>query len=330
MSGLDFEDFSAGQVIVGAPMTVSRDDIVRFAREFDPQPFHLDEAAAEKTFAGRLIASGWHTAALGMRLLHAGPMGGRSSLGSPGVTDLRWLKPVLPGDALRVSLRVEECRVSASKPDRGFCRCAVRLENGRAEAVMTQRFTLMLARRGAEPPPPPRPVATGIPDVVAEPDDAEAIPFLRDAVIGATRDLGAYAFGADAITGFARAYDPQVFHTDPEGAKHTHFGGLCASGWHTAAAYMKRLLATRARDHAHTAAHGPAPEMGPSPGFREMRWLAPVYAGDTLRYATRLTDRRASASRPGWGLAFADNTAVNQHGAQVFSFSSSVFWQWAP
>lgn len=327
MSGLEFEDFAAGQIRVGEPLTVSRDDIVGFARQFDAQPFHLDEAEAEKTFAGRLIASGWHTASLGMRLLQAGPMGGQSSLGSPGITELRWLKPVLPGDALRVRLSVEETRVSASKPDRGFAACLLALENGRGETVMTQRFTVMLARRGAAPATP-RIVETGIPAAHIEPDDAEILPFLKEAVIGATRDLGPYAFSADAIMAFALAYDPQVFHTDPEAARATHFGGLCASGWHTAAAYMKRMLATRTRDHAFTAARGPAPTMGPSPGFRAMRWLKPVYAGDTIRYATTLTDKRASASRPGWGLAFADNTGVNQRGEAVFSFSSSVFWQW--
>ena len=127
-----------------------------------------------------------------------------------------------------------------------------------------------------------------------------------------------------------RAYDPQVFHTDPEAAKATHFGGLCASGWHTAAAYMKRMLATRSRDRAFTAERrGPPRSWAPPPAFAT-RWLRPVYAGDTVRYATTLIDKRASASRPGWGLAFANNTGINQHGDTVFSFTSSVFWQWAP
>ena len=119
-SYLAFEDFAAGQVRTGEPLTVTRADIVTFARAFDAQPLHLDEALAETTFAGRLIASGWHTAALGMRLLQAGPMGGRSSLGSPGIAELRWLKPVLPGDTLRVSIRIEETRASASKPRPGL------------------------------------------------------------------------------------------------------------------------------------------------------------------------------------------------------------------
>ena len=93
---------------------------------------------------------------------------------------------------------------------------------------------------------------------------------------------------------------------------------------------MARLIATRTRDLAYTAARGPAPMLGPSPGFKAMRWLKPVYAGDTIRYRTTLTDRRASASRPGWGLAFARNTGTNQRGEEVFRFDSTVFCQWAP
>ncbi len=93
---------------------------------------------------------------------------------------------------------------------------------------------------------------------------------------------------------------------------------------------MNRLLTTRARDRAFTAARGPVPEMGPSPGFSNMRWIRPVYAGDTIRFATRLTDKRASASRPGWGLAFARNTGVNQSDEPVFAFDSTVFMQWGP
>ena len=323
-----FEDFSPGDVIVGEPLHVSRDDIVGFAEQFDFQPFHLDEAAAENTFAGRLIGSGWHTAALGMRLLQQGPLRGGSSLGAPGIDELRWLKPVLPGDALRLTLRVTGARASASKPGLGFVGCALSLADQRGEAVMSQTFTLMAAKRGTDPLPP-RSVETGVPAPVVEPDDAEILPFLGEAEIGAVRDLGPYAFHARDIVAFARAYDPQAFHLDDAAAKRTHFGGLCASGWHTAAAYMNRLLTTRARDRAYTAERGPVPESGSSPGFRNLRWLKPVYAGDTIRFSTRLTDRRASASRPGWGLAFARNEGVNQRGEPVFRFEMTVFHRWA-
>lgn len=329
MPELAFEDYSVGDVLTGEPMTVSREDIVAFARAFDFQPFHLDEAAAETTFAGRLIASGWHTAALGMRLLQQGPFRGGSSLGAPGIDELRWLAPVLPGDALTLTFRVVGMRDSASKPGLGFVTAEVALGNPRGETVLTQRFTFMLARSGTDPLPP-RPVEIGEPGPVEEPEDADILPFLRDAEIGWVRDLGAYPFSAAAIVAFAEAYDPQAFHLDEAAARRSHFGGLCASGWHTAAAYMNRLLTTRARDAAYTATRGPVPEAGPSPGFKNLRWLKPVYAGDTVRFSTKLTDKRASASRPGWGLAFARNTGVNQRGEPVFAFDSAVFHRWEP
>lgn len=329
MPDLVLEDFTVGDVLTGGPLTVTCEDIVGFARQFDFQPFHLDEAAAKGTFVGRLIASGWQTASLGMRLLQAGPFRGGSSLGAPGIDELRWLAPVLPGDSLNVRLRITGLRDSASKPGLGFVSAAMEVENGRGETVMTQKFSFMLARRGTDPLPP-RPVTIGAPERLPEQDDAQVVPFLRDADIGMTRDLGPYSFDAESIVAFARAYDPQVFHLDDAAARKTHFGGLCASGWHTAGAYMNRLLTTRARDCAYTAARGPVPEAGPSPGFRNMRWIRPVYAGDTLRFSTKLTDKRASQSRPNWGLAFARNSAVNQRDEPVFAFDSTVFMQWAP
>ncbi len=103
------EDFSVGDVIVGEPLTVGRDDIVGFARAFDFQPFHLDEAAAEGTFAGRLIASGWHSGGAGDAAASEGAVPGGSSLGAPGIDELRWLAPVLPGDALTLTFRVVGC-----------------------------------------------------------------------------------------------------------------------------------------------------------------------------------------------------------------------------
>lgn len=329
MTGIAFEDFSPGAVIAGGPITVTRDELVAFAKEFDPQPFHLDEAAAEATFVGQLIGSGWQSAGFGMRMLQKHVFRGATSMGSPGILQLRWLRPVLPGDSLRILVKVDSCRASNTKPDRGFVRFDLTLLNGRDETVMTQAFTVMFARRGATPLPP-RLVNPIEPNAPAEGTDAVRLDFLADAEIGITRDLGHHLFTPDAIVAFAKAYDPQAFHLDPEAARQTHFGALCASGWHTAAAWMKRLHVTRARDMALTAKTGPVPQLGPSPGFRDLRWLVPVYAGDTLRYSCTLTDKRQSASRPGWGLATHHNVAMNQHGTKVFEFTGSVFWQWEP
>ncbi|TXN23807.1 MaoC family dehydratase [Methylobacterium sp. WL9] len=327
--GIALEDFEKGQVITGDPITVTRDELIGFAREFDPQPFHLDEEAAKETFVGTLIGSGWQTACFGMRLLHRDAFRGCTSMGSPGIDELRWLRPVLPGDTLRARIVVEDTRVSASKPDRGLVRFTLALNNHGDHRVMRQGFTVMFARRDTAPSAPrsvaPAPASEPFP----EGDDAVLLPFLGEAEIGAVRDLGRHRFEPDAIMAFAKAYDPQDFHTDPEAAEKTHFGGLCASGWHTAAIWMKRLHATWARDIALTARSGPVPQLGPSPGFKDMRWLRPVYAGDTLRYATKLVGARASSSRPGWGIASHHNTAVNQRGEPVFEFTGSVFWQWS-
>ena len=98
MTGIAFEDFTPGTVIEGGPVTVTEAEIVAFAREFDPQPFHLDPEAAKATFVGRLIGSGWQTAGFGMRLLQQHVFRGATSMGSPGIDELRWLRPVLPGD----------------------------------------------------------------------------------------------------------------------------------------------------------------------------------------------------------------------------------------
>lgn len=329
MTGIAYEDFSPGEVIEGGPITVSRDELVAFAAEFDPQPFHLDEEAAKATFVGTLISSGWQTAGFGMRLLQRHVFRGATSMGSPGVTQLRWLRPVMPGDSLRIVTRIEDCRASTSKPDRGFVRFAMSVLNSRDETVMTQGFMVMFPRRKAAPLPFPT-IALDEPAPVPEPEDAEILHYLKDAVIGEPRDLGPHVFTAEDIVAFARAYDPQVFHLDADAARSTHFGALCASGWHTAAIWMKRLHITRSRDVALTAALGSVPQLGPSPGFRDLRWLKPVYAGDTIRYACTLMEARITTSRPGWGMATHHNTGVNQRGEKVFEFTGLVFWQWEP
>src|SRR5262249_40150848 len=103
-------------------------------------------------------------------------------------------------------------------------------------------------------------------------------------------------------------------------------GRLCASGWHTAVMWMRlRVDYNRAQDEAQRARGEPVAKIGPSPGFRELRWLKPVYAGDTITYATEVIETRRSVTRPGWGVMPARNTGVNQAGEPVLSFVSSAF-----
>jgi acyl dehydratase len=142
-----FEDFAPGQVIELGRYTITKDEIVAFARQFDPQPFHLDEEAAKKTIYGGLLASGWHSAAITMRLLYDGLVKDTISLGSPGVDELRWVKPVRPGDTLSARVTVLECIPSRSKPDRGVVRSAIEMRNQHDEVVVTSKGLSLFGRR---------------------------------------------------------------------------------------------------------------------------------------------------------------------------------------
>jgi acyl dehydratase len=150
--------------------------------------------------------------------------------------------------------------------------------------------------------------------------------WFEDLVIGSRVDLGRHTFTADAIKAFATLYDPQPFHMDEEAARASSFGALCASGWHTAAVWMKLMVAERQRQTDAALARGEDPgRMGPSPGFTDLKWLRPVFAGDTIAYATEVIELRASRSKPHWGLMRSHNTGTNQHGVTVFSFIGNVF-----
>jgi acyl dehydratase len=143
-----FEDFEAGETIELGNVEVSEDEIVEFARRYDPQVFHVDAERAKDSIYGGLIASGWHTAALCMRLLVDGVFGDSSAMGSPGVDELRWLKPVRPGDVLAGRLTVLERVPSRSKPDRGIVRFRAELDNQHGETVLRFDALAMMGRRG--------------------------------------------------------------------------------------------------------------------------------------------------------------------------------------
>lgn len=149
--------------------------------------------------------------------------------------------------------------------------------------------------------------------------------FFEDIGIGAVEALGSYTFTTEEIKRYANQFDPQPFHVDEEAAKASHFGALCASGWHTAAIWMKLMIAHRKREMEATRnADGPQAPLGPSPGFDDMKWLKPVYTGDTITYSSRISAKRTLGSRPGWGLVSQHNEGVNQNGEIVFSFTGHV------
>lgn len=136
-----FEDYVEGSTHEFGPITVTEEEILSFGKQFDPQPMHTDPEAAKDSIFGGLIASGWHTAALTMRLLVEEYLSYAASLGSPGVDELRWLQPVRPGDELSVRVTVVETRRSRSKPDRGIVRSFIEVYNQDNQIVMDMKAT---------------------------------------------------------------------------------------------------------------------------------------------------------------------------------------------
>ena len=147
-----FEDYAVGSVVDCGTVTVNEREIVEFGGRFDPQPFHADPAAAAKGPFGGVIASGWHTGSLMMRLFVQKYISSVASLGSPGASELAWPRPVRAGDVLRVRVTVLEARPSRSKPDRGLVHSSIEVFNQHDEAVMTMKVLNMLLCRVATAP----------------------------------------------------------------------------------------------------------------------------------------------------------------------------------
>ena len=150
--------------------------------------------------------------------------------------------------------------------------------------------------------------------------------FFEDLVVGQRRDIGALTFTAEAIKTFAAKFDPQRFHLSEEEGRKSLFGGLAASGWHVGSACMKLLVADGQRRASEAAARGEKVAVwGPSPGFRELRWIRPVLAGDTISFASEIESLRESSSRPGCGILEARHSGSNQRGEPVFSMLAIAF-----
>jgi acyl dehydratase len=152
--------------------------------------------------------------------------------------------------------------------------------------------------------------------------------YWEDIEPGERREIGRYTFTQDEIVRFAQKYDPQAFHIDPEAARHSMFGGIVASGWHTAAIWMKLMIASRKTD-----LDGGKPRLnrsGVSPGFEDMKWLKPVRPGMTLTYYTQTLGKTELRSRPELGLVKSYNEARDESGEVVFSFVGKGFVQRRP
>ena len=269
-----------------------------FAAEFDPQPMHLDEAAAQASMLGGLAASGWH------------------SLLPDDAHDHRWLprRGELPGRARRRRGALARAGAAGRQPhacappcSRRASRAAVRtsassssccelFNAGASEPVMTLTVSPMFARR----------------DATRAADDRSAHEILRRHRIGDRDELGSHTFTAEEIKTFAARFDPQPFHLDEEAAARIAFRRLCAPRAGTprrcGCACWSITAATRTPSVARAASRWRS--SAPSPGFRELKWLKPVYAGDTITYAGEVLEMRAVAEPARMG---SDDGAQHRH-----------------
>jgi acyl dehydratase len=303
------EDIEIGKPITFGRKTVTRDEIIAFGRAFDPQPMHTDEEAAKATPVGGLIASGWHTCAMMMRMVCDGPLRHTASLGSPGVDEVRWVKPVRPGDVVSCRHVYTEKRDLASRPDVGISKLTIELVNATGD-VLAWWHTNQLTRR--RHPAPARPAVDGsrparqpiasLWDAPAPPPEPGRGGFFEDRRIGETTDFGRHTFGRDEIVAFAREFDPQPFHVDEAAARASLFGALCASGWHTGAIFIHELVTHRLKRTRPPQPSERQAMYGPSPGFRNLRWPKPVYVGDAIEFRARLAEKIDLKSRPNRGI----------------------------
>jgi len=145
-----WEDFKIGERKNIGSVVVDKDEVIEFATRYDPQPFHVDEVAAKQSIYGGLIASGWHTCAMVMRLMCDSYLLQSASLGSPGLENVRWLRPVRPGDTLTAYRTIEEARVSSSRPDRGIVKTLWEVENQKGELVLTMSGVNFFLKRDTD------------------------------------------------------------------------------------------------------------------------------------------------------------------------------------
>ena len=334
------EDLEVGRPYLSAAMTVTAEEIIAFGRAWDPQPMHVDAEAAKATIVGGLCASGYHICVIMMRLVCDAVLNRVASLGSPGVDAVKWLKPLKPGDSVRCSYRIQEKRVLKSRPDVGASKVLVELlaaDDGVIANWVTNQFTRLRSPISTDEQEPSareaQREAQG--EAKTQSDLWEGTPpgplsckpdlFFEDREVGEIFDLGRHNFSKDNIIAFARAWDPQPFHLDEAAAKTSLFGALAASGWHTAALYIRSLVAARQRASGAARAEGIAlAAYGPSPGCKNLSWPRPVLVGDTVEYRACLADKIDLKSRPNRGLLILNSQGRNQKGEIVFGITSQI------
>lgn len=322
MSRSFWDDIQTGGQLDLGSVDVSQNDIVRFASEFDAQPFHTDEEAARATLLGGLSASGWHTCTLIMRLLEEAIARHSGVLEAAGLDDIIWLKPVRPGDVLSGRIcwsREATCSCGSGARVRG---ADIGVRNQHGEVVMQWRMSCLIA-----PPTDPRreipqdcPIRKGrAARVLPRPGD-HAIKYFEDVAPGDEIELGEYAFTMDRIADFRARYGPGSAHDETIHSGIAYGGRETALAWHVTAVWMHCIV----RYYEHQAARlrreaKPVPLLGPAVGVKHLRWHLPVGLGETITFRA-WAERKMEISRPDWGLLVVGAVGENRRGDTVVSF----------
>ena len=329
---IHLEDIEVGRTVAFGSLPVTKEDIIAYARAFDPQPIHLDEEAAKRSIVGGLCTSGFHSCALLMRMLADDVLAHGVSLGSPGIDEVRWMKPVRPGDRLSARFTCSDKRAMASRPNVGIAKLKAEMLNQAGEVVMSWDFSQLLGVRhpvtgggtGTGDAGAARPKTVSLWELPG-PEPDRSTNYYEDRHVGETYSLGSHTFDGEGVIAFARQFDPQAFHLDDAAAKASLFGRLSASGWHTTSIWIRQFVRWRQEIEAGMRERGQKPaEYGPSPGFRNVRWLKPVYPGDTIEFRGRVDAKLDWRSRPDRGLIETENQGRNQHGEVVFAIRGRI------
>lgn len=327
---IHLEDLEIGRPVAFGSLEVTKEDIVAYARTFDPQPIHLDEEAARKSIVGGLCASGFHSCCLMMRMFADDVLSHGTSFGAPGIDEVKWMKPVRPGDRLSGRFVCTEKRALGSRPGVGIARIKADMLNQAADTVMSWEWPQLIGvRHPAEAASssggnPARAALVSLWDTPGPAPDL-ATNYFEDRHVGETYSLGSHTFDRESVIAFARQFDPQAFHLDDAAAARSLFGRLSASGWHTTSIWIRQFVLWRQAIERDMRTRGLKPaEYGPSPGFRNLRWLKPVYPGDTIEFRGRIDAMLDWRSRADRGLIETENQGRNQHGEIVFAIRGRI------
>lgn len=332
---IHWEDLAVGQPTTYGAYEVTKDEIFAYARAYDPQPHHVDEEAAKLSLTKGLCASGWHSCAMFMRIFYDGMLKNAASLGAAGIDEVKWLKPVRPGFVIKLRSTCLEKRLMRSRAGVGIAKMKHDLLNQHDEVLMSIDNSQFMGVRDpaaaaahespASATPSPKAAATPVPTVDTSGRPRAKGNHFEDQVIGQSTALGAHTFTAAEIKTFAQKFDPQPFHMDEEAAKASLFGGLCASGWHTAAEFIGHMIRARQKEEEIFRGQGETIALwGPSPGFRNLKWPKPVFAGDRIDFRVTITGKVDLKSRPERGLLVFLNEGTNQKGELVFQVTGQI------